>query len=88
MKREAANLIILVDQFEEFFTNPENYQHGVPSKEANLVLNLFWKPPALHWKKTCPSMLYSPCGRIISGNVPLFAGYRNTWAFPSFLCPD
>jgi hypothetical protein len=24
IRREAANLIILVDQFEEFFTNPEN----------------------------------------------------------------
>ena len=40
LKREAANLIILVDQFEEFFTNPENYHQGVPSGDANLVLNL------------------------------------------------
>ena len=40
LKRQAANLIILVDQFEEFFTNPENYHKGVPSRDANLVLNL------------------------------------------------
>src|SRR5258706_524321 len=40
LKREAANIIILVDQFEEFFTNPENYHQGVPSRDSNLVLNL------------------------------------------------
>src|SRR5436190_3877080 len=40
MKREAANLIVIVDQFEEFFTNPENYSKGVPSSDSNLVLNL------------------------------------------------
>jgi len=40
LKRRAGNLMIIVDQFEEFFTNPENYHQGVPSKESNLVLNL------------------------------------------------
>jgi energy-coupling factor transporter ATP-binding protein EcfA2 len=39
-KRKAANLIILADQFEEFFTNPENFQKGVPSQEAMSVTNL------------------------------------------------
>ena len=34
LKRESANLIILADQFEEFFTNPENYHLGVPSRES------------------------------------------------------
>ena len=29
-KRKAANLIILVDQFEEFFTNPENFYNEAP----------------------------------------------------------
>ena len=28
LKRGAANLLILVDQFEEFFTNPENFFKG------------------------------------------------------------
>ena len=43
LKREAANLIILVDQFEEFFTNPENYQEGVPSATPILFLIYYWK---------------------------------------------
>lgn len=40
LKRRAGNLMIIVDQFEEFFTNPENYHQGVPSRESNLVLNI------------------------------------------------
>jgi energy-coupling factor transporter ATP-binding protein EcfA2 len=39
-KRECANLLILVDQFEEFFTNKENYIKGNPSDEAQNVVNL------------------------------------------------
>jgi hypothetical protein len=40
MKRKGANLLVLVDQFEEFFTNPENYQNGIPSIESQKTVNL------------------------------------------------
>ncbi|MGQ9864453.1 MAG: nSTAND1 domain-containing NTPase [Bacteroidia bacterium] len=36
----AANLLILVDQFEEFFTNEENYRAGVASPLAQITVNL------------------------------------------------
>ena len=39
MQHSSANLMILVDQFEEFFTNPENYVNGVPSNKATLTMN-------------------------------------------------
>lgn len=40
LKRQAANLFILADQFEEFFTNTENYTEGRPSNEAYTTVNL------------------------------------------------
>jgi hypothetical protein len=40
MKSKGANLMILADQFEEFFTNPENYAGGVPSDDAYVTVNL------------------------------------------------
>ena len=40
LQYKNANLLILADQFEEFFTNPENYLRGIPSNDANLTLNL------------------------------------------------
>ena len=38
--RNAANLLIVADQFEEFFTNPENYYRNSPSADSQLVINL------------------------------------------------
>ena len=85
--RDAANLIILVDQFEEFFTNPENYQKGSPSRDANLVSTCSWKPPGSPWKKTCLYILSLPCVRIISANVPTFRGLPEYIGFSQFFVP-
>jgi hypothetical protein len=56
MKSQAANLFILADQFEEFFTNPENYAGGVPSNNAYITVNL----------------LLESAGIAISENLPVF----------------
>lgn len=40
LQNNAANLLILVDQFEEFFTNPENYSKGKVSDDAKILVNL------------------------------------------------
>ncbi|UOQ64621.1 nSTAND1 domain-containing NTPase [Hymenobacter volaticus] len=37
---QAANLLLVVDQFEEFFTNPENYAGDEPNTAAQTVVNL------------------------------------------------
>ena len=39
-QRGAANLLLVVDQFEEFFTNPENYDGDTPNTAAQTVVNL------------------------------------------------
>ena len=40
MKQEASNLFILADQFEEFFTNSENFSNNKPSANAYTTINL------------------------------------------------
>ncbi|MDO7853537.1 nSTAND1 domain-containing NTPase [Hymenobacter convexus] len=40
MLRQAGNLLVVVDQFEEFFTNPENYDGDQPTTAAQTVVNL------------------------------------------------
>jgi len=40
LKKKGANLLILVDQFEEFFTYPENFNKEKLSLDAQLVVNL------------------------------------------------
>ena len=37
---DGANLLIVADQFEEFFTNPENYFRGAPTHEAQNTVHL------------------------------------------------
>jgi len=39
-QRGGANLLLVVDQFEEFFTNPENYDGDTPNNAARTVVNL------------------------------------------------
>lgn len=39
-KRSGANLLLIVDQFEEFFTNSENLVNGNPNDSSHLVANL------------------------------------------------
>ena len=40
LSRKAANLLVIVDQFEEFFTNPENFHGGTPAQNAQVLVNL------------------------------------------------
>jgi hypothetical protein len=40
LQRGGANLLLVVDQFEEFFTNPENYDGDTPNNAARTVVNL------------------------------------------------
>ena len=53
-KRSTANLIIIADQFEEFFTNPENFHKGVPSQEASLVVNLLLETARIALEESLP----------------------------------
>jgi hypothetical protein len=58
-KRQAANLLLVVDQFEEFFTNAENYTGSGPSTAAQTVVNLLLETTLLAQAQNLP--IYIVC---------------------------
>ena len=58
-QRQAANLLVVVDQFEEFFTNPENYGPDGPNPAAQAVVNLLLETTRLAQAQGLP--LYIVC---------------------------
>ncbi len=81
LKSKAANLFILADQFEEFFTNPENYLNGVPSEEAYITINLLLETASISIIEDLPIYLvFTMRSDFISQSVafkglPEFIGY-------------
>jgi hypothetical protein len=87
LKREAANLIILVDQFEEFFTNPENYHKGVPSSDANLVLNLLLETARIALDEDLPIYVVFTMRSDYIGQCAAFRGLPEYIGFSQFFVP-
>jgi energy-coupling factor transporter ATP-binding protein EcfA2 len=87
LKREAANLIILVDQFEEFFTNPENYHKGVPSRDANLVLNLLLETARIALDEDLPIYIVFTMRSDYIGQCAAFRGLPEYIGFSQFFVP-
>ena len=87
IKREAANLIILVDQFEEFFTNPENYHQGVPSRESNLVLNLLLETARIALEEDLPIYVVFTMRSDYIGQCAAFRGLPEYLGFSQFFVP-
>ncbi|MDP9230839.1 MAG: ATP-binding protein, partial [Bacteroidota bacterium] len=87
LKREAANLIILVDQFEEFFTNPENYHKGVPSGDANLVLNLLLETARIALEEDLPVYIVFTMRSDYIGQCAAFRGLPEYIGFSQFFVP-
>lgn len=87
LKREAANLIILVDQFEEFFTNPENYHRGVPSGDSNLVLNLLLETARIALDEDLPIYVIFTMRSDFIGQCAAFRGLPEYIGFSQFFVP-
>jgi len=87
MKREGANLIILVDQFEEFFTNPENYQTGAPSRDSNLVLNLLLETARIALEEDLPVYVIFTMRSDYIGQCAAFRGLPEYIGFSQFFVP-
>lgn len=87
LRRGAANLVILVDQFEEFFTNPENYHHGSPSREANLVLNLLLETTRIALEEDLPIYVIFTMRSDYIGQCAAFRGLPEYIGFSQFFVP-
>ncbi len=87
LKREAANLIILVDQFEEFFTNPENYDRGVPSRDSNIVLNILLETSRIALEENLPIYVVFTMRSDYIGQCAAFRGLPEYIGFSQFFVP-
>ena len=87
LKRKSANLMILVDQFEEFFTNPENYQQGAPSRESNLVLNVLLETSRIALEEDLPIYVVFTMRSDFIGQCSAFRGLPEYIGFSQFFVP-
>jgi hypothetical protein len=87
LKRKGANLLVLVDQFEEFFTNPENYQNGIPSIESQKTVNLLLETFKLAAAQDLP--IYAVCTMRSDyiGQCAAFRGLPEAIGYSQFFVP-
>jgi energy-coupling factor transporter ATP-binding protein EcfA2 len=86
-RRKAANLIVLADQFEEFFTNPENFHAGAPSQEAALVSNLLLETARFALEQGLPIYVIITMRSDFIGQCAAFRGLPEYIGFSQFFVP-
>ncbi len=86
-QRKAANLMILVDQFEEFFTNPENYFNEAPSQNSQIVVNLILETARIAIKKNLPVYVVCTMRSDYIGQCSAFRGLPEYIGFSQFFVP-
>jgi len=86
-RRKAANLMILVDQFEEFFTNPENFYNEAPSQDSQVVMNLLLETARIAIKKNIPVYVVCTMRSDYIGQCSAFRGLPEYIGFSQFFVP-
>jgi energy-coupling factor transporter ATP-binding protein EcfA2 len=87
LRRKSANLLILADQFEEFFTNPENYFQGVTSQESNLVINLLLETARIAKEEDLPIYVVCTMRSDYIGQCASFRGLPEFIGYSQFFVP-
>jgi hypothetical protein len=87
LKRKGANLLVLVDQFEEFFTNPENYQNGIPSIESQKTINLLIETYKLASAQDLPIYVVCTMRSDYIGQCAAFRGLPESIGYSQFFVP-
>lgn len=86
-KRKAANLMIIVDQFEEFFTNPENFYNEAPSQDSQIVVNLVLETARIAIKRNIPVYVVCTMRSDYIGQCSAFRGLPEYIGFSQFFVP-
>ncbi len=87
LRKNSANLLILADQFEEFFTNPENYFRGVTSQESNLVINLLLETARIAKEENLPIFVVCTMRSDYIGQCAAFRGLPEFIGYSQFFVP-
>ena len=87
LKRKAANLFILVDQFEEFFTNSENYNNGKASVHSQTVINSLLETARIALAEDLPIYIICTMRSDFIGQCAAFRGLPEYIGFSQFFVP-
>jgi len=71
---KASNLLIIIDQFEELFTNPENFFEGQLSNNSKLLLNLIIETNKIAKAKEIPLYIVCTMRSDYIGNCTVYKG--------------
>ncbi len=86
-KRQAANLLVIIDQFEEFFTNPENYINEAASVESQTVVNLVLETARIAQRDNLPIYVVCTMRSDYIGQCSAFRGLPEFIGYSQFFVP-
>ncbi|MDX2174567.1 MAG: hypothetical protein SFY56_15795 [Bacteroidota bacterium] len=87
LKNKSANLLILIDQFEELFTNSENFNKGKPSIQAITLINLIIETTKIAAKENIPIYIVSTMRSDYVGDCAVFKGLPELMVYSQFFVP-
>ncbi len=87
LKSQGANLLIIADQFEEFFTNPENFAAGRPSIEAYTTVNLLLETASIALQENLPIYIIFTMRSDFISDCVAFKGLPEYIGFSQFFVP-
>lgn len=85
--REGQNLLILVDQFEEFFTNEENYSAGVASPLAQITVNVLSETIRIATRENLPIRVIFTMRSDFIGQCVAFHGFAELIGESTYFVP-
>ncbi|MCS6894719.1 MAG: LysM peptidoglycan-binding domain-containing protein [Bacteroidia bacterium] len=85
--REGQNLLILVDQFEEFFTNEENYSGGVASPLAQITVNVLSETIRIAQREDLPIWVIFTMRSDFIGQCVAFHGFAELIGESTYFVP-
>ncbi|MFY9309277.1 MAG: hypothetical protein WAQ28_09555 [Bacteroidia bacterium] len=87
LKNKGANLLILVDQFEELFTNNENFNNGRPSLQAITLINLIIETTRIAERENLPIYIVCTMRSDYIGDCAAFKGLPELIVYSQFFVP-
>ncbi|MCS7296815.1 MAG: LysM peptidoglycan-binding domain-containing protein [Bacteroidia bacterium] len=85
--REGQNLLVLVDQFEEFFTNEENYSAGVASPLAQITVNVLSETIRIAQRDNLPIWVIFTMRSDFIGQCVAFHGFAELIGESTYFVP-
>lgn len=87
LKNKGSNLLILVDQFEELFTNSQNFNNGRPSVEAATLINLIIETTNIAMEENLPIYIVCTMRSDYIGDCAAFKGFPEHVVYSQFFVP-